>query len=49
MELDTILFLGLLAAIFGWLIFDEVRERRSLHRNHKDKTNTNHSQRTLSA
>ena len=45
--MDTILFLGLLAAIFGWLIFDEVRERRSQHRAHTDKTKP--SRRTLSA
>ena len=36
MELDTILFLGLLAAIFGWLLFDEVRERRSQRQAHHD-------------
>ena len=47
MALDTILFLGLLAAIFGWLIFDEVRERRSQNQAHNDKTNP--SRRTLSA
>ena len=47
MELDTILFLGLLAAIFGWLLFDEVRERRSQRQAHNGKTN--HSRRTLGA